>query len=232
VEFEREQWPDVTAALDRQNWDALIPHLLRAGAEVATVSPALRRYGELLLQWNRLASNLISKNDEPRMVARHFGESLEPAHWLKSDNATRWVDFGSGGGFPALPLAIAGVGDEWTLIESRRTKCLFLRRCAEQLALRGVRVEQARLEDVVASGNLAGQFDAFTSRATLAAVPTLALAATLVVPGGHAFLWKGSRREEELAADDSWKDQWELDGLLGIGDGQTVVERFVRRGAR
>ena len=229
VEFAREQWPDVGATLDRQDWDALIPHLLRVGAEVATVAPRMRRYGELLLQWNRLASNLISKNDEARMVVRHFVESLEPAHWLKSDSAERWVDFGSGGGFPAIPLALAGVGTSWTMIESRRTKCLFLRRCVEQLELSGVSVEQSRLEDVVATGNLANRFDGFTSRATLAAVPTLLLAATLVVPGGHAYLWKGSRREAELAEDRSWKDHWELDGLLGIGDGQTVVERFVRR---
>jgi len=229
VEFEREQWPDVSATLARQDWDLVIPHLLRAGADVATVQPQLQRFGELLLQWNRLASNLISKNDEERMVARHFTEALEPAHWLKSDNATNWLDFGSGGGFPAVPLALAGVGTNWTLVESRRTKCLFLRRAAEQLGLKGVRIEQARLEDLVASSHLAGAFDGFTSRATLTAVPTLALAAMLVAPGGHAYLWKGSRREDEMAKDESWKLAWELDGLLGIGTGQTVVARFIRR---
>jgi 16S rRNA (guanine527-N7)-methyltransferase len=114
-------------------------------------------------------------------------------------------------------------------VESRRTKCLFLKKVVQELKLPNVRVEQARLEDLLTEAPLLGKFDAFTSRATQTLVPTLLMAAQFVHPGGEAFLWKGSRREEEMAQDRSWNELWELDGLLGIGDGLTVVSRFTRR---
>ena len=221
------RWPDVTSLLKRQPWDVLKPPLLKIGADLEAVMPRLRRYCEMLVQWNRKVSNLISRNDETRIVARHVLESLEPAHWLHASGAKRWLDFGSGSGFPAIPLAISGVGSEWTLVESRRTKTLFLRKAVEELAISGVTVIQARLEDI--ANDHAGTYGGFTSRATQTLVPTLAIAASVVQPGGTAFLWKGSRREAEMTSDESWRASWEFEGLQPIGDGTTAVARFTRK---
>jgi 16S rRNA G527 N7-methylase RsmG len=99
----------------------------------------------------------------------------------------------------------------------------------QELPLDRVRVEQARLEDLVASGGLAASFDGFTSRATLTLGPTLRLAAAIVVPGGSAFLWKGTRRAEEMAASDLWREHWDIAEEQAIGDGTTNVVRFLRR---
>jgi 16S rRNA (guanine527-N7)-methyltransferase len=203
--------------------------VLRAGASAEPTLARLRRFCELLLQWNRRVSNLISKNDESRVVARHVIESLEPAHWVRESGARKWLDFGSGGGFPALPLAIVHVGSSWTLVESRRTKSLFLRKAVEELGLRDVTVVLARLEEIADLDVHVGAYDGFTSRATLPIAPTLALAAKVVRSGGVAFLWKGSRREEEMAADPFWREAWEHEGLLGIGSGQTVIAKFRRK---
>jgi 16S rRNA (guanine527-N7)-methyltransferase len=183
----------------------------------------------MLIQWNRKVSNLISRNDEMRIVARHVLESLEPAHWLQTSPAKRWLDFGSGSGFPAIPLAIVGIGTNWTLVESRRTKTLFLRKAVDDLQITGVNVVNARLEDIAADAEYAGAYSGFTSRATQPLVPTLAIAAAVVHSGGTAFLWKGSRREAEMTSDDSWRASWDFDGLLGIGDGTTAVARFTRK---
>ncbi len=229
VEFTRESWPDVSRAVESQDFELLTPHLLRAGGYSEERLGALKRFTTLLLQWNRKVSNLISKNDEARFVARHLVESLEPASRLKESGATRWLDFGSGGGLPAIPLAIAGIGEHWTLVESRRTKTLFLRRACEQLGLSGVDVRMVRLEDLALEGELAGAFDGFTARATMALAPTLELAAHFVRPGGWAFLWKGSRREEEMSAPGRWRDLWEPDGLIGLADGQVVIVRLKRK---
>lgn len=214
--------------LDRQDWDALTPHLLKLDVDPEAAGTRLRAFARAVLDWNGRVSNLISRNDANRIVDRHVRESIEPAHWLESSGARRWLDLGSGGGFPAIPLALLGVGEHWTLVESRRNKTLFLRKVVEDLGIGNADVVQDRLENRVGSTwDLA--FDGFTSRATLRLGPTLELAARFVRPGGSAFLWKGSSREEEMGEDEAWRSDWELEGLLGIGDGMTVVARFSRR---
>ena len=223
------RWPDVGPLLDRQPWESLVPHLLKVGAVPGEVMPRLRRYCELLIQWNRKVSNLISRNDEPRVVSRHILESIEPASWLQEAGVDRWLDFGSGGGLPAIPLAIAGVGAHWTLVESRRTKTLFLRKAIEDLEISNVTVALGRLEELVGTREYAYAYNGFTSRATLPLNPSLTIAAPLIRPGGKAFLWKGGKREAEMAEDSSWRVNWDFDGLLGIGDGTTAVARLTRK---
>jgi 16S rRNA (guanine527-N7)-methyltransferase len=214
--------------IERQDWDSLAPHLLKVDANFDETTEKLRRYARAVLEWNGRVSNLISFNDMPRIVDRHILESVEPAHWLKSSGAKKWLDLGSGGGFPAIPMVLLGVDEHWTLVESRRNKTLFLRKVAEDFGLTSVEVVLDRLENKVGTSWEAA-YDGFTSRATMTLGPTLDLARHFVRPGGVAFLWKGGRREEEMAADERWQKDWELEGLLGIGSGQTVVARFIRK---
>lgn len=221
-------WPDVSRTIERQNWSDLIPLLEKTGGHSDEKLERLKTFSTLLLQWNRKVSNLISRNDEERLVARHLRESLEPAAWLAECGARRWLDFGSGGGLPALPLAIIGVGGAWTLVESRRTKTLFLRRAVEQLALGHVDVVLSRLEDLLLDAGHRGAYDGFTSRATMTLGPTLELAAEFVAPGGSAYLWKGSRHGSEMETG-VWKDSWEPQGELAIAGGEVVVMRFKRK---
>ncbi len=216
--------------LDSQPWNDLVPWLARCGADAPRVLPRLRRYAELLLEWNHGFSNLISSNDERRFVARHLLESLQAAHWLAACRASRWMDLGSGGGLPAVPLALAGIGETWTLVESRHNKVMFLSKTVRDLELDNFRVEEGRLERLDSEMERLGGFDAFTSRATMKLGPTLALASKWVGPGGTAFLWKGSRVEQEMAEQTAWGDSWELEGLLGVGSGPAVVARFNRKG--
>ncbi len=186
----------------------------------------------MLLEWNRGFSNLISASDESRLVERHILESLAPAAWIRETGPKRIMDFGSGGGFPAIPLALAGVGEQWLLVESRRNKTLFLRKVSEEIELRGIEVELGRLEMLLGDSSRIGRFDAFTSRATLRLGPTLALAANWVIEGGSAYLWKGSRKDEEMAGDQHWERSWDHSGSFDIGNGQTSVSRFIRKTTR
>jgi len=215
--------------LKRQPWETLRPALLRSGVDVEQALGQLKQYTQMLLEWNRGVSNIMSKNDEGRIIERHLLESAAPAHWLRESGAQRWVDFGSGAGFPAVPLVIAGVGGSWTLVESRRTKTLFVRKAIQDIGLNGFTVINDRLENVVLDPDRAGGFDGFCSRATMRLGPTLALAARLVRVGGSAFLWKGSGLEQERKQDSTWGAEWDSAGTVTVGTGLNVVARFIRK---
>jgi 16S rRNA (guanine527-N7)-methyltransferase len=172
-------------------------------------------------------SNLISRNDEPRIVTRHVLESLEPVSWIAKDQIDEWLDFGSGAGFPAVPMAIAGVGKRWTLVESRRPKTLFLRKLLDTIEINAeIEVRHARLESLVGELPRVG---GFTSRATERLGPTLALAASFVQPGGRAYLWKGSSWRVELESDRRWELDWSLEEHSPLSLSQGVVVKFARR---
>jgi 16S rRNA (guanine527-N7)-methyltransferase len=190
----------------------------------------LRHFALELLQWNRGVSNLVSHDDETRLVERHIAESIAGCKLINDKGCKVLVDFGSGGGFPALPLALAGVGERWTLVESRRNKTLFLRRAVQELAIAGVDVRTGRLEALVEedAGGLACY--GFTSRATMKLAPTLELAARIVRPGGHAFLWKGSGVDDELrAAGAEWREAWHDVARVPIAGGPNSIAVFERK---
>jgi len=219
----------IESALARQPWGLVLPWLERASVDADRALEQLRLYAGRLLEWNRSVSNIMSRADEERIVARHLVESITPAAWLRESGARRWVDFGSGAGFPAIPLAIAGVPGEWTLIESRRMKTLFIRKMIQELSLHDFDVVCDRLENVVMDPARAAGFDGFTSRATMRLGPTLSLAAPIVKVGGSAFLWKGSGVLAEMEKDPAWHEFWAESGSMPVGSGPNVVARFTRK---
>lgn len=221
---------DPERLLGRQPWAALRPLIPGDDAEVESRLLALRGYARQLLEWNRGVSNLISRHDEPRIVERHLRESLLPARAIAAAGARRFVDFGSGAGLPAIPLALCGIGDHWTLVESRRNKTLFLRKVQQDNKLKHIDVRTGRLEVLVEEQLAELSCDAFTSRATASVGPTLQLAGRIVVPGGRAFLWKGSSFQQEMdASQASWASGWQLERVTQLADGLNVVVVFIRQ---
>lgn len=215
--------------LERMPWASLRPLLAGSESDRELALARLRTFGLELLRWNQGVSNLVSHDDELRLVDRHIAESLAGVAVLNKLGCKEIVDFGSGGGFPALPLALAGVGKHWTLVESRRNKTLFLRRALQELGAGQIDVVTARLESVIADDPESLRCDGFTSRATMKAAPTLVQAAQIVEPGGHAVLWKGSGVTEELAADESWRESWNEPVVHPIGEGPNSIVVFERK---
>lgn len=216
--------------LVRQPWHLLEP-LLSGASKPPEAMKRLKAYAHLLMQWNQGVSNLISQNDQGRFVERHLVESLAGAVRLRELDPEHVVDLGSGGGLPAIPLLLAGVGRRWTLVESRRNKTLFLRRAVQDLKLQGVEVKTGRLEALLETEPTDLQCSAFTSRATMRLGPTLEMAGRILAPGGHALLWKGSSWSSEVETDPKGMPivpGWRFLGATTIGDGPNSILDFCK----
>ena len=117
----------------------------------------------LLVKWQRV-QNLVSRETIDSFAMRHLADSLQLVGLIGA-NCSRVLDIGSGGGFPAIPLAIAcrERDIEFVLVEANRRKAAFLRTVARDLGLRLV-VHGQRMEQIQEPGP--GPIDVFTSRAT------------------------------------------------------------------
>jgi 16S rRNA G527 N7-methylase RsmG len=98
-----------------------------------------------------------------------------------------------------------------------------------ELELDNIEIELSRLESLLPEPDRIGKFDGFTSRATQRLGPTLLLASEFVLPGGAAYLWKGSRLDQEMSEDDRWLEHWDHGGRLSLASGRAIVARFIRK---
>jgi len=159
----------------------------------------LGRYLAILLDANT-RMNLTAITAPEEAWRRHILDSLTLLPVLAElPESARIVDVGSGGGAPALPLAIVMPSARFTLVEATAKKAEFLRAAAAALGLTNVEVVNDRAESIGAHPSLLrAQFDAVTARA----VGRLASLAELCVPlakvGGIVALIKGQKADEEL----------------------------------
>ena len=91
----------------------------------AGLSHQFETYLSLLLRWNA-RMNLTAIRDEEGILARHFVESIACARALPAGIGTL-LDFGSGAGFPGIPIALCRPEIAVTLAESQGKKAAFLR---------------------------------------------------------------------------------------------------------
>lgn len=153
----------------------------------------LERYVALLRKWNRKI-NLVSRSDESVIWSRHLLDSLALAEYLPESGL--WTDLGSGGGLPAVPLAIiartSGKNVAFRLIESDRRKCAFLTETAAQLGL-NLKAMPVRIEQIQPEG------EKFVSARALASVAKLLdLLRSYQNSGIPLLLLKGDALHQEL----------------------------------
>ena len=97
---------------------------------------------ELLKKWNS-SFNLSGVTDIESMVSLHLLDSLAVNPHLRGET---FVDFGSGGGLPGIPLAILNPNKKFVLIDSNGKKTRFLFQVKTELGLGNVSVEKCRIE--------------------------------------------------------------------------------------
>lgn len=148
----------------------------------------LARYAELLLTWNERI-NLTGARTPEALAAEHLPDAFALAAALPDPG--RVVDVGSGGGLPAIPLALLRTALVITLVEPIAKKAAFLRTAVRDLGLAGrVTVEARRAEPVAQAAPEA--FDVAVSRATMAPEAWVELAQRFVPKGGRIFVLTSS----------------------------------------
>lgn len=109
----------------------------------------LEKLALLLREWNEKI-NLISRKDIDNVVAHHIVHSLLIARIIPPQDGMQLLDFGTGGGLPGLPLAIAYPGVQFHLIDSIGKKVRAVEAMVAVLGLGNVTVEQIRGEELQA----------------------------------------------------------------------------------
>jgi 16S rRNA (guanine527-N7)-methyltransferase len=154
------------------------------------LASGLVAYYELLARWNRKI-NLTSLEDPDEAIDRLLLEPVVAARHL-SPAIVDLVDIGSGGGSPAIPLALAlGPQARLMMVEVKARKSAFLREAVRQLSLIGSSVETSRYEELLARPELHEKFDALSMRAVRVEPKVLMTLQAFIKPGGSFLLFRG-----------------------------------------
>ena len=148
------------------------------------------KYIETLLKWQK-SINLISNSTIENLWERHFEENI--------------FDIGSGAGFPALVLSIAGVKNI-TMIESDKRKCLFLNEIKRLYQL-DVNIKNERIETLDFNNK-----NCIIGRAFASLNNFFNLCSNIINKDTKMFLLKGNNIEKEIEeAKKSWNFKYKLD---------------------
>ncbi len=194
--------------------DAGLDRLSAAGGAVASLPPGARdrllAYLALLAKWNA-TYNLTAIREPERMLTHHVLDALAVLPHLPALGARpgcRVLDVGSGGGVPAIPLAIAR--PEWRVValDSSHKKGAFLQQAINELPLPNAEAVVARVEEYAPTA----PFDVVISRAFSDLATFVESSARHLAPGGTADRDEGR--------------------VSGRGDRAAAVDCARRRGAR
>lgn len=157
----------------------------------------LEAYAGLITKWQK-AINLVAPKTLPELWSRHF---LDSAQLLEHapEGTTRWLDLGSGGGFPGL--VIAALSDAHVhLVESDQRKSAFLREAARAMNVPAT-VHVKRIEAVDAEQlhqAMGGPPQVISARALAPLTELIGLAQPLGTADTVYLFPKGRSAEDEL----------------------------------
>ena len=153
----------------------------------------------LLLAWNA-AINLSGIHAPEKIAREHVLDSLTALPLLRRAGVTEFLDLGSGGGYPGLPLAVALPAERALLVESTGKKARFLEAAVAALGVADrVAVAATRAESLAADPRHRGRWQAVVSRAVTDLTELAELALPLLATGGLLVAWKRRPLDDELS---------------------------------
>lgn len=174
--------------------DRLARRARRAGLTLpAELAARLEAYYQLLATWNTKTNltGLELSDVSADAIDRLLIEPIVAARYVPSKPA-RILDVGSGGGSPAIPLALAVPHARLLMVESKTRKSVFLREAVRAVGLKDAEVVTARFEELLARPDLHEAHTLVTVRAVRIESRALLTLQAFVEPGGLLFLFRGS----------------------------------------
>jgi 16S rRNA (guanine527-N7)-methyltransferase len=182
----------------------------------------LQRFVQMLSRWRKI-TNLTSLQNFSQIWERDIHDSLFVQQVCPA--ATRWLDLGSGAGFPGIVIAVAIAerpGAEVHCVESDARKCAFLRAVVTELNI-PAKVHHLRAETL--STVATGQIDAVTARAFASVDNILAFVANHLSSGAVAVLPRGAKSLQEVESIDTNRYTVNVNPNPGHAGGLIVVVR-------
>ncbi|SMF17562.1 16S rRNA m(7)G-527 methyltransferase [Alteromonadaceae bacterium Bs31] len=148
-------------------------------------------YFELFSKWNK-TYNLSAIREGQDIITKHLLDSLSIAPYIEG---TRFIDVGTGGGLPGIPLAIAFPERHFTLLDSAGKKTRFLFQVKQALKLDNVQIENRRVESFAPQP----LYDGVVSRAFASLKDMCSCCQHLIKEDGKFFAMKGVFPDHELS---------------------------------
>ena len=146
-----------------------------------------------LLQYNEKV-NLTSITDKNEVFLKHFLDSVLGEKLFFEGAHT--IEIGSGGGFPSLPLKFFRDDLYITMVESTAKKCNYLSACVDNFKLFGVKVVNARAEELGKDFSFREKYDCATARAVARLNVLCEYCMPFVKIGGRFIAYKGDCEDE------------------------------------
>lgn len=176
---------------------------LETGIEVLNVSYSSEQLEQLweyylfFLEENK-KYNMSTITEPEEVIKKHFLDSLVILNHVDFEGRKRWLDIGTGAGFPGLVLKLFLPGDSFYLLDSSAKKVNFLNQLIYKLGLKGIDATHGRAEDLAKLEEWRGSFDYVCSRAVASLNVLLEYAVPFLKIGGESYLYKGPEYQEEI----------------------------------
>jgi 16S rRNA (guanine527-N7)-methyltransferase len=218
----------------REFHSRLIRRGRRAGVTISSpLALKLEVYFKLLTAWNAKMNltGLDLAEQGPAAIDRLLIEPLVAARHATAP-VKQMIDIGSGGGSPAIPLALA-LSAHLMLVEAKTRKSVFLREALRALELHDAEVVTSRFEELLSRPSLHEAHDLLTLRAVRVEGSVLMNLQAFVRPGGELFLFRaasGAEAPGTLMPPLSWKATFPL--LEDQGSRLVVLSKRLDRSKR
>ncbi len=156
----------------------------------------LAYFAELVVDKNE-SINLISRRDAEKIIENHIFISSYISKYIP-DKCTNFLDIGTGGGFPGIPLAIVRPELRGVLVDSTGKKIDAVTEFIDKLKLGNVKAENMRVESDEFKEKYANKFDLVVSRATVPLIILFRYSIPLIKDKAYLVAIKGGELDEEF----------------------------------